>query len=274
MNIEPIIINSKSKWSQLNLRELFEYRDVFFMLAMRDIKIRYTQTFLGVFWVLLQPLLTAFFFSVIFGRFAKLPSEGVPYLLYAFSGLIPWMFFSQALQRASMSLINDERLITKVYFPRMIIPLSCCAGVLIDLFIGLGFMGVLLFAYKVAFTWKMLILPLFLVLTLIFTSGLSLFFSALNVYYRDFKHLIPFCLQFWMYACPIIYATSLIPAKWQFLYHLNPMTGIIDCYRWSLIGTYDFPFIPLSISLTFGLFILLAGVFVFKKVERYFADVI
>ncbi|MCI0381717.1 MAG: ABC transporter permease [Chlamydiae bacterium] len=275
MKVKTLIIQANSRHSEIHyLNELFQYRDVFFMLGIRDIKLRYTQTVLGVFWVILQPLLTAFFFSIIFGRFARLPSEGLPYLLFVFSGLTPWMFFSQALQRASMSLLQEERLITKIYFPRIIIPLSSCAGVVIDLCVCLAFMAALLIFYHIAFTWKIFLLPLFFLLTLIFTSGISLFFAAMNVYYRDFKHLVPYLLQFWMYACPIMYSTTLIPQKWQLLYHLNPMTGIVDCYRFCFIGSYPFPWISCGISVICSFIVFTIGMYVFRKIERYFADVI
>lgn len=271
---EPIIIRAQSSWTKAYVRELIEFKDVLFMLTLRDIKLRYRQTFLGVIWVILQPLFTSLVFTVIFGKFARLPSDGVPYLLFAFCGLTPWMFFSVALQRASISLMLDERLITKIYFPRVYIPLSSCLGVFIDFFVSLFFMIALMVIMHVPFTAHLLIFPFLFLVLLTFTCGLSLFFAAANVYYRDFKHMLPFMIQIMMYASPIVYAASLIPEKYQMLYSINPFVGIINGFRWMFIGNQSFPWISLSYSTFWAFLVLTLGLIFFRRIERYFADVI
>lgn len=271
---KPIIITAKVSWTRAYLSELMEFKDVLFMLTLRDIKLRYRQTFLGVLWVILQPLFTSLVFTAIFGKFAKLPSEGVAYLVFAFCGLIPWMFFSVALQRASVSLMLDERLITKIYFPRVFIPLSSCLGVLIDFFVSLIFMAVLMPIFQIPCTLNLLIFPFLFLILLLFTSGISLFFAAANVYYRDFKHMLPFMVQIMMYASPIIYSASIIPEKYQMLYSINPFVGIINGFRWMFIGNQPFPFISVAYSTVWAFLVALLGLIFFRRIERYFADVV
>ncbi len=244
------------------------------MLIIRDIKLRYKQTVLGVTWVILQPLLTALLFTLLFGKVMGLASEGVPYILFAFCGLVPWLTFSGALQRASTSLLNDTRLITKVYFPRIFLPLSATFGVVIDFLIALSMLFVLMGGYGVGVSTNLpFLLPSILVLFL-FSSGVNLFVSSLNVYYRDFKHIVPFLLQLWMYASPLVYSSTIIPKKYQLLYQCNPMVGIIDLFRWSLLGIGDFPMNSFSISLVSSILMVTLGACIFRKIEHYFADVI
>lgn len=271
---KPIIIEARSFWNKAYLHELIQFLDILYMLTLRDIKLRYRQTSLGVLWVLLQPLLTSFIFAVIFGKFAQLSSEGIPYLPFAFCGLIPWMFFSVALQRASGSLIQDERLITKIYFPRVYIPISSCLGVFIDFFVSLLFMFILMPIYNIPFTFHLLIFPFLLVVLTAFTCGLSLFFAAANVYYRDFKHMLPFMIQIMMYASPIIYSATLIPEKYRMIYSLNPFVGLIKGFRWMFIGNQPFPTLSLAYSTVWGMLALGLGLVIFRKIEGYFADVI
>lgn len=259
---------------QLDVAELISFRWVFWMLILRDIKLRYKQTFLGVAWVILQPLLTALLFSVVFGKMIKLPSEGLPYILFAFCGLIPWLVFSQSLQRASNCLINDSRLITKVYFPRIFLPLSATFGVMIDFFIALSMFFVLMGIYQVPLSPNLFFLPICLIVLFMFSSGINLFFSSFNVYYRDFKHIVPFLVQLWMYASPLVYSGNMIPEKYRLIYSLNPMAGIIDAFRYSLLGLPEFPFYSFTISIIASSVLLGLGIMIFRKIEHYFADII
>lgn len=261
-------------WATLELSELWAFRDLLLILTMRDIKLRYKQTALGVIWVILQPLIAALIFAVIFGRLAELPSAGAPYLLFVFAGLLPWNLFAGALQRAGNSLVSDSRLISKVYFPRMSIPIASSAAVLVDFAVALVVMFGLIAFYGYPLTPNMLALPLFVLLALLISVGVSLFFSALNVYYRDFMYALPFVIQVWMYASPVVYSADLIPAPFLPLYALNPMVGVIDGFRWSLLGLGTFPTVSVLISLVLGVAVFAAGAMVFQRVERSFADVI
>ncbi len=261
-------------WSALDLRELWRFRDLFLILAGRDVKLRYRQTALGVIWVILQPLLAALIFAVVFGRLANLPSDGVPYLLFVYVGLLPWNFFSGALQRAGNSLISDSKLISKVYFPRIIVPIASTGAVLIDFLVAAGVLVVLLAVYRVAPTWNLLALPALLALLLVISVGISLWLSALNVYYRDFMYALPFVVQVWMYASPLVYSGSTVPDRWKPLYALNPMAGVIDGFRWATLGTQPFPWVSVSLAVLIGGLGFVAGAFVFRRVERSFADVV
>ena len=261
-------------WAAIDLGELWAFRDLLVLLAARDIKLRYKQTALGVIWVILQPLIAGLIFTVIFGRLAKLPSSGIPYLPFVFAGLLPWNLFAGALQRAGNSLVSDSRLISKVYFPRMAIPIASSAAVLVDFAVALVVMFGLLLFYGMPLTPKLLALPFFITLVLVISIGVSLFFSALNVYYRDFMYALPFLIQVWMYASPVVYSADLIPGPLKPLYAINPLVGVIDGFRWSLLGVGEFPTVSVLISLVFGLFLFFAGAMIFQRVERSFADVI
>jgi lipopolysaccharide transport system permease protein len=259
---------------RMNFRELWAYRDLYFILSGRDVKLRYKQTALGVAWVVLQPVLTALIFTAIFGRVAHLPSDGVPYTLFVFVGLLPWTLFAASLQRAGNSLVSNANLISKVYFPRMIVPLAANGAVLVDFAVSLGVLAIMMAVYRVAPTWNLLALPFFLLLTLAAAIGMSLFFSALNVYYRDFAFALPFIIQIWTYVSPVAYATSLVPARWRPLFWLNPAVGFIEGFRWSLLGTGTFNLQLTLISAASATLFLVIGMWVFRRVERRFADVI
>lgn len=261
-------------WSGLQWGELWAFRDLLYLLMIRDVRLRYKQTALGVIWVILQPLISSLIFAVIFGRFAGLPSGDVPYLLFVFAGILPWNLFSMALGRAGNSLIGDARLISKVYFPRMLIPVASSGAVLVDFAVALIVMFVLMVLFRWSITLNILVLPFLLALTLLITVGMSLFFSALNVYYRDFMFALPFLIQVWMYASPVVYDASLVPAQWQVIYSLNPMVGVINGFRWALLGTGDFPALPLFLSVIVGTAIFIISAFIFQRVERSFADVV
>lgn len=263
-----------TSWSDLSFAELWSFRDLFGILALRDIKVRYKQTALGVAWVILQPLLSSLIFAAVFGNLAKLPSDGAPYILFVFAAMLPWNLLANGLQRAGNSLIGDANLISKVYFPRIVIPIASSAAVLVDFAVAGGVMVVLAALYGVTPTWTWLAVVPLTVLAFVLVVGSSLIFSALSVYYRDFKYALPFLLQAWMYISPLVYATSLIPPEWQFLYHLNPMVGIIDGFRWALLGGREFPATGLVTAIPEVAVLFLVGVYVFQRVERSFADVI
>jgi lipopolysaccharide transport system permease protein len=269
-----VLIKPRHGWSALNWRELWKYRDLLWILAGRDVKLRYKQTALGVTWVVLQPLVGAVIFAIIFGQFGKLPSDGSPYLLFVFSGLLPWNYFAGALQRAGNSLLTDSRLVSKVYFPRLFIPVASTAAVLIDFAVTLAVFGVLMLVYRVPLTWHILGLPFFLLLTTIAAVGASLWLSAFNVQYRDFMYAMPFLIQVWMYVSPVVYATSIVPARWQMLFSLNPAVGFIEGFRWSLLGRSALTPQMVVNSLIGGLLLFFSGAYIFQRVERGFADVL
>ena len=267
-----VVIQPESGWASLNLRELWTYRDLLFILAGREVKLRYKQTSLGVTWVVLQPLLASLIFAVMFGRFAHLPSDGHPYALFVFSGVIVWNYFSAILQRAGNSLITDARLITKVYFPRLAIPLASTFSALIDLGVALVVLVILLVIYRVTPTWRILTLPFFIALAGVSAAGVSLWLSALNVRYRDFVHAMPFLLQIWMFASPVVYATTLVPERYRFAYGLNPAVAFIEGFRWAILGASSLTLPMVALSTTIALVVFIGGAFFFRRVERGFAD--
>jgi lipopolysaccharide transport system permease protein len=259
----------------INLRELWDYREVLYFLTWREFKVRYKQAALGVAWAILQPLLTMVIFSVIFGQLAKLPSDGTPYPVFSYVALLPWNFFASALTRAGISLVSNSNLITKVYFPRLLIPLSALTAGLVDFAISFVILLGLMIYYGIAPTWNVIWLPLLLLLAFITSLAVSLWLSALNVQFRDVQYAIPFLVQAWMYASPVAYSTGLIPAHglWRIIYGLNPMAGVIQGFRWALLGGSP-PDTLLAISTIMVLVLLLTGLVYFKKMEKSFADVV
>ncbi len=241
---------------------------------MREIRLRYKQTILGVSWVILQPILTTAIFTIVFGRLMNSPSENTSYELFAFAGLLPWNLFSHSLQRAGISMTRDVRLITRVFFPRIIIPVSNSASTLVDFMVSFVILVILLLAYQIPISVNIFAVPLIVLLNLLLAIGVGLWFASLNVYYRDFTYALPFVIQTWMFASPLAYSSSIIPANWIWLYDLNPMVGVIDSFRWALFGSIDFPLDSLLYSLGVGLVIFLGGLIVFRRLERSFADVI
>jgi len=267
-------IQASRGWSAINLQELWQYRDLLWMLAERDVRLRYKQTALGILWVILQPLVASIIFAIVFGVFAKMPSDDMPYLLFVFSGLLAWNFFSGALQRAGNSLIADAKLISKVYFPRLLIPTASVVAVSIDFAVSLVVTFFLMIIYGVMPTLRLMALPLFLLLDVIVAVGVSLWLSAFNVRYRDFMYAMPFLIQVWMYATPIVYAGSIVPSQWRFLFSLNPLVGIVEGFRWSLLGRSTLTLEMTLFTILFPLAALIGGIFVFRRVERSFADVL
>jgi lipopolysaccharide transport system permease protein len=269
-----LIIRPARGWSALAFGELWKYRDLLLILALRDVRLRYKQTALGVIWVIMQPLVAALIFAIIFGQLAGLPSGETPYLLFVFAGLLPWNLFAGALQRAGNSLIGDARLITKIYFPRMVIPIGSSAAVVVDFLVTLAVMFVLIALFRAPLTLNLLALPLLTVLTLLVAIGISFIISSLNVYYRDFSYALPFAIQVWMYASPLVYTADIVPQAWRWLYALNPMVGVIEGFRWALLGVGEFPALPLLLSTIAAVALFVVGALIFQRVERTFADVI
>jgi lipopolysaccharide transport system permease protein len=274
-NPTPVIHIRPSKgWLTLDFKELWRYRELIFFLTWRDIKVRYKQAVLGIAWAVLQPLLTMLIFTVIFGVLLQTPSQGLPYPLFALSALLPWQLFATALQRASISLVGNANLITKIYFPRLAIPLSSVMAALVDF--GVSFvvlLGVMVY-YGFWPGWKILWLAPMTLLTLFTALAVGLWLSALNVQYRDVQHMVPFIIQVWMYASPIVYPIQTIPEGiWRSLYGLNPMTGVIQGFRWALLGGTP-PDITLLVSSGMVLVLLISGLFYFRRMEKTFADLV
>jgi lipopolysaccharide transport system permease protein len=269
-----LVIEPPRGWQALELKELWRYREMLFFFAWRDIKVRYRQTVLGAAWAVLQPILTMVIFSVIFGLLAKLPSEGIPYPVFTFTALLPWQLFAFALNSSSNSLISNQQLITKVYFPRLIIPLSSVIAGLVDFLVAFVVLIIMMLIYGIAPTAAIWVLPFFLLLAVASATGVGLWLSALNVQYRDIRHIVPFLTQFWMYATPIAYSSELIPANWRWLYSLNPMTGVVEGFRWALLGKSALDVPSLLVSAAVVILIFISGLYYFKRVESGFADVI
>lgn len=276
-NLQPstITIRPARGWSALNLRDLWIYRELVYFLTWRDVKVRYKQAFLGVAWAILQPLLTMVIFSVIMGYLLKVPTDNsVPYPVFSFVALLPWQLFAGALQRAGTSLVGNSNLITKVYFPRLVIPFSAVAAGLIDFCLAFLVLLALMFYYHLQITLNVLWLPLLVILALLTALAVGLWLSALNVQYRDVQHMIPFIIQAWFYASPVVYSSSIIPsAKWQLVFALNPMAGVIQGFRWALLGTQA-PDASLAVSTAVVLILLVTGLYFFKRMERTFADIV
>lgn len=254
------------------MEELWSFRDVLVMLVIRDIKLRYKQTVLGVIWVVLQPLLAGAVFALVFGRFARLPSEGKPYVLFVFSGLLYWNLLAGILQRAGNSIVAESRLITKVYFPRFFIPCAATLSVVVDFSISLIVMSVLLVYFDVSPGLWLALLPFSLGLTLALGLGVGLWIAALNVRYRDFSYVLPFFVQVWMYASPIVYSFDLIPHEWRGIFLINPMIGVLECGRASILGGEQVSALHVGISAVTSAVALITGLFYFRRVERGFAD--
>jgi lipopolysaccharide transport system permease protein len=271
----PVIdIRPIKGWSPINLREFWEYRDLLRLLAWRDIKVRYKQTALGAAWAILQPLLTMAVFSLFFGRLAKVPSDGLPYPIFAFTALVPWGFFSTSLTQSSNSLVGNANLIKKVYFPRLVVPMASSASALVDM--GIAFVVLLGFmmGYRIAPTWNVIWLPALVLLALVTSLGVGLWLAALNVRYRDVRYVVPFLVQFWLLATPIAYPSSLLSEPWRTLYGLNPMAGVVEGFRWALLGSGTAPGPIVAVSSLAAVVLLITGVLYFRRMEATFADVV
>jgi homopolymeric O-antigen transport system permease protein len=267
------VIEPQTGWRALDLRELWAYRELLWVLTMRDVKVRYKQTVLGFAWAIIQPVMMMVVFSIFFGRLAQMPSDGYPYPIFVYAALLPWTFFQTAISNSAASVVGSSNLVSKVYFPRLIIPLSSVGSALVDFFVASGVLLLLMIYYGVGWSLNLLAGPI-LVLGVIFTAlGVGTFLAALNVAYRDFRYLIPFLVQFWMFATPVVYPASLVPERWQWVLHVNPMSGLIEGFRSAFLGR-PFDIAALGISNLVALLIFLIGVAYFEKVERRFADII
>ena len=270
----PVLITPPRGWLDLNLRELWEYRELLYFFVWRDIKVRYKQTIIGAGWAIIQPFFTMVVFSLFFGLLARIPSEGLPYPIFYYSALLPWMYFANALTGATNTVIEHQRVITKVYFPRLILPLAAVLAGLVDF--GIAFLiliGMMLF-YGVVPTAAVLLLPFFLLLAVATALGAGLWLSALNAIYRDVRYAVPFLVQFWMFASPVAYPSSLIPERWRWLYGLNPMAGVIEGFRWALTGQGSPPNVLMFVSVAAVLVVLLGGIVYFRRMESTIADVV
>ena len=270
--LPTIVIEARRNIWDLNLKEIWNYRELLYFLVWRDVKVRYKQTLIGVTWVILQPLLTMMIFTLVFSYLAKIPSEGVPYPIFAYAALLPWTYFSHAIGRCASSVIGDAGLITKVYFPRLIIPLASVIPPFFDFCWSLLILFGMMAWYGISLSWALLAAPAFLLLALLTALGVGLWLSALNVRYRDVNHVVPFMIQIWMFASPIVYPVSLVPEKWRLLYSLNPMVGVIEGFRWGILGKASPDPMVLGISSFMVLALLAGGIVFFKRMEKTFAD--
>jgi lipopolysaccharide transport system permease protein len=261
-------------WVSLRINELWEYRELLYFLVWRDVKVRYKQTALGATWAIIQPFFTMIVFSLFFGRLAKVPSDGVPYPIFSYTALVPWSFFAYGLSQASNSLISSSNLITKVYFPRLIIPMATVMSGVVDFALAFVVLIGMMFYYGVMPTANVLWLPLFLLLALVTALGVGLWLSSLNVKYRDVRYVVPFITQFWMFATPIAYSSSLLSQPWRTIYGLNPMVGVVEGFRWALLGTKTAPGPIIALSSLAALVILIGGAFYFRRMEKTFADLV
>ena len=261
-------------WVSLKLAELWEYRELLYFLTWRDIKVRYKQTVLGAAWAIIQPFFTMLIFSLFFGRLAKVPSDGIPYPIFCYTALVPWSFFANGLAQSSNSLVGSANLITKVYFPRLTIPLATVTAGIIDFVLAFVVLLGMMVYYGVSPTWQVIWLPFFLALALVTSLGVGLWLSALNVQFRDVKYVVPFIAQFWMMATPIAYPSSLLKEPWRAVYGLNPMAGVVEGFRWALLGVQSAPRPLLIVSSIASVLLLISGAFYFRRMEKLFADIV
>ena len=272
---ETVVIQPVKGLVALNLRDLWIYRELIYFLTWRDLKVRYKQSVLGVLWAIIKPLLTMVVFTIFFGNLAKLPSDGLPYPVWSYTGLLPWEFFAAALGVSARSMLTSGSMVSKIYFPRIIVPLSSVFANLVDFLIAFVILIGMMFFYKISPTINMIWLPLFLLLAVVTALGVGLWFSALLVMYRDVNYLLPFITQIWMFISPVVYASSTVPEKWRLLYSLNPMAGVVEGFRWAMLGTQQ-SISPMMVAISAGISILLfvSGLFFFRRMERVFADMI
>lgn len=270
--VPAIRIEASRGWVSLRLAELWEHRELVYFLIWRDIKVRYKQTVLGAAWAIIQPVFTMAVFAVFFGYLAKMPSDGVPYPLFAFAALVPWTFFANVLTQASNSLVGNANLIKKVYFPRLVVPLASVLSGIVDFALAFGVLLIMMAGYSVGVSLRLLWVPIFVLLTLTTALGVALWLSALNVEYRDVRYAVPFLTQFWLFATPVAYPSSLLSEPWRTLYGLNPMVGVVEGFRWALLNIGSAPGSMLAVSSLASVILLVGGAYYFRRLERTFAD--
>lgn len=275
MTAKSTIIIEAGRTEKQYWQDIWKYRELFYFLAWRDILVRYKQTFIGIAWALIRPFLTMLVFTIVFGSIAKLPSQGVPYPILVFSAMLPWQFFSNSLSECSNSLITNSNLISKIYFPRLIVPTSAVVVSFVDFLIsGMILLGLMAW-YNFVPSWRILTLPFFIAIAFAASMGAGLWLASLNVKYRDFRYIVPFIVQFGLYISPVGFSSNIVPEKWRFLYSLNPMVGVIDGFRWAILGTSYTLYLPgFLLSLLIVAFFVITGIWYFRKTERTFADVI
>ena len=270
-----IYIKPSTGLTALNLRDLWVYRELVLFMIWRDIKVRYKQTLLGATWAVIQPLMTMIVFNFLFGKVAKVPTDGIPYPIFSYTALLPWGLFVTALNQASRSLTSNHNMVTKVYFPRLVLPIASVLAGLVDFAIAFVILIVLMLYYQVTPAWNVLwALPFFLLLAIVTALGVALWLSAINVKYRDVNYALPFLTQFWLFITPVAYSASVISDKWQLVYSLNPMAGVVNGFRWALLGSGSGPDTALWVSAGISLLVLVSGLFYFRNMERTFADTI
>ena len=274
-NEQPLIrIQPSGKWVSLGFRELWEYRELLYFLVWRDVKVRYKQTVLGVAWAIIQPLMTMVVFSLFFGKLAKVPSDGIPYPIFNFAALVPWTFFAHGLNQGAGSLVASANMIKKIYFPRLAMPLATVLAGLVDFVLAFMVLVLMMLYYGIVPTFNALWLPLFLLLALVTSLGVALWLSAMNVQFRDVRYTIPFLIQMWLFVSPITYPSSMLPEPWRTLYGINPMAGVVEGFRWALLGTDTAPGPIIFVSSLVALLLLASGVYYFRRMEKTFADVV
>jgi lipopolysaccharide transport system permease protein len=271
---QAILIEPPRRWEALDWREFWRYRELLYFLAWRDIKVRYKQTVIGATWAILQPFLTMVVFSIIFGGLLGVPSDGVPYPVFSYAALLPWNFFAGALTRSGNSLIADANLISKVYFPRLILPLSAVLSLMLDFAVAFVILLVLMLFYGIVPGIAAVTLPLFLLLAFVTALACGLWLSAVNIKYRDVAYVIPFLTQFWLFVTPVAYPSSVIPERWHLLYGINPMVGVVEGFRWALLGQQNISWDFVLVSTIVALGLLISGIFYFRRMEHEFADVV
>ena len=272
--LHRIRIQPSSGWGSLNLGELWAHRELVYFLTWRDVKVRYKQTALGAIWAIIQPIMTMAVFALFFGRLAKVPSDGVPYPLFAFTALVPWMFFSNGLTQASNSLVHNANLLTKVYFPRLAIPISTVMAGALDFVLSFVVLVAFVAYYGIRPTANVVWLPLFALLALVTSLGVGLWAAAINVQFRDVRYTIPFLTQFWMFGTPVAYPSSLLPEPWRTVFGINPMVGVVEGFRWSLVGAKTAPGPIIALSSLVAVALLVSGAYYFRRMERTFADIV
>jgi lipopolysaccharide transport system permease protein len=272
--IPHIRIQASRGWVSLKLGELWEYRELLYFLTWRDIKVRYKQTVLGAAWAIIQPFFTMVVFSLFFGRLGKIPSDGIPYPIFSYAALVPWTFFANGLGQSANSLVGNANLIKKVYFPRLTIPIATVLSGVVDFALSFVVLLAMMLYYGIVPTINVVWLPLFLLLALVTSLGVGLWLSALNVQFRDVRYVVPFLTQFWLFATPIAYPSSLLSEPWRTLYALNPMVGVVEGFRWALLGSNSTPGSIVAVSALAALVLLISGAFYFRRMEKTFADVV
>lgn len=272
-SVPSFYIEPSTRWSSLGLRELWEYRELLYFLTWRDVKVRYKQTALGALWAIIQPLFMMLVFSLFFGRLAGVPSDGIPYPVFTLCGLLPWQLFAHALTSSSNSLVASQNLITKVYFPRLVVPISAVLGGLVDFAIAFVILLVMMFYFAVVPSWRIIAVPGLVLLAMLTALSVGVWLSALNVKYRDVRYTINFLIQFWLFATPVAYPSSIVPEKFRAFYALNPMVGVVDGFRWSLFGKPD-PGVSVLVALIVIVPVLVGGLYYFRRLEQQFADIV